>query len=394
MRQAILFLFLLGSNVHGQEWQQLPPFPGTARDDAAAFTIGHVIHVGTGRDVVFALTNDWYAFDMDLQQWSAIAALPATGRQYCSTFTQGGYGYLFGGVDDTGPLNELWRYDPVSNTWAALAPLPAPGRYATVAYDNGLVCTGMLDGGVPTNECWKYAVDTDTWEPMAPVPGPARHRASGSGGIPLVVGGADQDGNALSDAYGYDAIANTWATAPALPEGRYGADATTDPGTSTTYVVAGASSATDFHNEAWSRANEAGWSPLPSFSGGPRRGGVIGFGTPSGTNDRIIYYGTGSDDVQRYSDWWSYTNLWNSIPEGSTARLTLFPNPSVGPVHLPFDHPAGRLNFTVTDATGRILMTGTATRTMDLGPLPDGQYMIDLSDGVHSHLARVTLLRP
>jgi N-acetylneuraminic acid mutarotase len=63
MRPLLPLLLVLGTALHAQVWQQLPDFPGTARDDAAAFSIGNRIHVGTGMEVGWGLTNDWWCFD-------------------------------------------------------------------------------------------------------------------------------------------------------------------------------------------------------------------------------------------------------------------------------------------------------------------------------------------
>lgn len=82
MRSLALVSSLVCAIAHAQ-WQQMPNFPGTPRDDASAFAIDDKVYVGTGMDVGFQLTNDWYRFDGSSLQWSAIASLPATPRQYC-----------------------------------------------------------------------------------------------------------------------------------------------------------------------------------------------------------------------------------------------------------------------------------------------------------------------
>ena len=114
--QTVRNLFLIGilgaSVASAQTWEQLPDFPGTPRDDAASFMIGDHIYVGTGMEVGFGLTNDWFRFDMISETWDPIASMPASPRQYCTAFTVDDTGYVFGGIDSTGALNELWAYDP------------------------------------------------------------------------------------------------------------------------------------------------------------------------------------------------------------------------------------------------------------------------------------------
>lgn len=359
------------------EWTQLAPFPGTARDDASSFTIGNTVYVGTGRDVVFALTNDWHAFDMIEETWEPIATMPASGRQYCAAFSDGTYGYVFGGVNGEGPLNELWRYDPAQDAWTAMTPLPAPGRYATVAFNNGMVCTGLLDGGVATNECWQYDVTTDSWSAGPPVPGPARHRAAGSGAHVFVVGGRSGDGAVLDDAHHYDPQSDSWSTsASPLPAARFGADAVFDELLGSIYLVGGASSDSEFHAESWSGEP---WSPIAPFAGGPRRGGVIAYGAPFGIVQNI-YYGTGVDDTQRYEDWWVYQNLSESIRERDLEVVRIRPNPSTGLIHIELGDTNDHLPYQVHDVTGRVVAEGIHTPggTLDLNDQPSGIYNIVL----------------
>lgn len=391
----MLFGFGFGITVaQAQTWSRLPDFPGTARDDASAFTIGNTVFVGTGREVSFGLTNDWYAFDMLGQSWTPIATLPASGRQYCSAFSDVTYGYLFGGVDADGPLNELWRYDPLLDEWAEMSPLPAAGRFATVAFNNGMVCTGLLNGDIATNECWQYNPNGDTWTLRASVPGPARHRASGSGAIPQVIGGADAAGNALSDSYRYDPTTAVWAPISILPAPRLGADAVYDLGMDMTYIVGGASSPTALHADAWTHSGND-WDPIMPFAGGPRRGGVIGFGTPETPSLRQVYYGTGVDAIQRYSDWWVYTDVVEGMSDWGHIRLNTYPNPSTGLIRIERPHQA-MLQYKVNDMVGRTVTSGMLLpeQELDLSNLDPGDYTVRISDGANHYSARTSIIRP
>src|SRR5690606_26456592 len=96
--------------------------------------IGNTIYVGTGMDVGFQLTNDWYAYDTATDSWESMASLPASARQYCAAFSIDGKGYLVGGIDANGPLSDLWMYDPLTNDWNSMTSLPDQGRYASTAF--------------------------------------------------------------------------------------------------------------------------------------------------------------------------------------------------------------------------------------------------------------------
>jgi N-acetylneuraminic acid mutarotase len=86
MRRVAWIPALLTLATSAQTWTQLPDFPGTARDDAATFTINDKIYVGTGMEVGWGLTTDWWCFDRATASWTAIAPLPAAPRQYCTGF--------------------------------------------------------------------------------------------------------------------------------------------------------------------------------------------------------------------------------------------------------------------------------------------------------------------
>ncbi len=374
-------LALLCSGLAAQ-WQQLEDFPGTPRDDAASFAIDGVIHVGTGMEVGWGLTNDWYAFDTNTEQWSTIASMPCSQRQYCTGFSTGSTGYVFGGLDVNGPLNELWSYDPSTDQWQQRSSLPGAGRYACVAtcVNNGCyVATGMRANGSPTNEFWKYDPSNDEWTQLAPVPGPPRHRAAATddGGGLLLVGGADSAFHALRDVWSYPVWFETgqWYPRDSLPAPRYGASG---GGSYGPFVVAGASDASNFHEDLWEYDDDS-WSALADFPGGPRRGGVAAslFAASPSAN---LYYGLGLGPAsERMRDWWRYDHV-TSVPALHTdATTTLSPVPTDGMLHVRLSLPISQATWSVRDALGRTVTQGTLTGTsvhLDLSLLPNGSYWL------------------
>ncbi len=372
--RSLLILALFGSaQLAAQQWTQLEDFPGSARDDAASFTVYDRVFVGTGLDEGFQLTNDWYVFILSEWRWDTIAPLPASGRQYASAFTLNGQGYLFGGIDASGPLNELWCYDPLTDTWSARAPLPAPGRYACAVFtlnDEAYVCTGMLDGGIPTNEVWRYDRITDTWTARTAVPGPPRHRAMAFDH--LIIGGADATGNALTDAHAYSTSTDTWTVRSDLPGPRYAAEAVDN------LLIGGASSASTLHADVWSHdpSNDT-WSTalLPAFPGGPRRSAVSApnlYLMDAG----MVFFGTGSDNQQRYRDWWMLT-FPVGVPEERQGMVRVFPNPAKDritvehPVHTPLDR------LLLLDDRGTLLHAWKRpSGAIELPQLAPGHYLL------------------
>lgn len=381
MRTIAILLLVTSLSATGQQWEQMPDFPGIARDDAASFNWHDKIFVGTGRDVGFQYTNDWYVFDTGTETWAPIASLPASGRQYCSGFVlSDGIGFLFGGVGANGPLSELWRYQFLTDSWEQMAPLPAPGRYAcSVIPASGqyaYVCGGLLQGGIPTNEVWRYDQVTNSWTEMAPFPGTPRHRATTMGD--LLIGGADVDHQALSDVYQYNPGNDTWTQRPDIPAPRFGAK------TAGFFLFCGASSLADFHDNTFQRAwppnytwSEAAVQPFP---GGPRRGAVAAMQEAVSHTCRA-YFGTGLNGSTRYNDWWRLNCPFSSIDEIPDRTIAAFPNPASGHVAVTLPHGWTNADFRIHDAIGRTVSTGLMRNSapISIATLAPGRYELLLT---------------
>lgn len=386
MRSLLPFLLLLSTAVSAQTWQQLPDFPGTARDDAASFSIGNKIYVGTGMEVGWGLTNDWWCFDTQTDNWAVIAAMPTTPRQYSVAFTVCDTGYVFGGVDANGALSELWAYYSGSDQWVQKSSMPAEARYASAAveaWNYGIVATGMLASDVPTNEAWKYFPATDSWEAMNAVPGPARHRAvafRGGGGM-VIAGGADSTGVALSDVWSYPVWFETGDYYPQsnLPAPRYEMKGGSQYGM---VVVGGADSDSTFHDDAW-RSDGTNWLDLPSFPGGLRRGGV-GAGIEE-TNfwSNSFFFGLGLDQgLTRHKDWWRLDYAME-ITEQDLPRIGLFPNPATNSVTVTWPNAWPNARIIIRDALGRTVRDQQVNSgmPMDVSQLSPGRYVVEAQHG-------------
>ena len=383
-RTTICCTILTGClTTHAQVWHQLPDFPGTARDDAASFVIGTTIHVGTGMEVGWGLTNDWFRFDAIGSEWHPMAPLPAEPRQYCSTFTLHDKGYLFGGTNGAQDLNELWEYDPSDDSWTQRASLPAQGRRACAAFSDGVhghIVTGMVSGDVPTRELWRYDPGTDSWVQRAPLPGVPRHRAAAFlTSAPIVVGGADADNAPLADGYAYDAALDQWTTIADMPEPRFSHRAAEG------VVVGGATSFTNEHADTWYHAYSSdSWSEVqyPAFAGGPRRGAVAEWITFFGLTG--IYTGLGLHANERYKDWW-HLDLGMGIDTHPAPAISVHPNPAhtsitINTVRWPEDP-----TVHITDMQGCTVRTAIARRgvPLDIGDLAPGRYAMTMAlDGV------------
>ena len=371
MRRFSPILLITTCSAIGQQWEDLTDFPGTARDDAAAFSISERAYFGTGMEVGWGLTNDWWKYDFTTpgQYMTPVPSLPATPRQYCSTFQEVGAGYLFGGLDANGPLNEMWQFSEGPNSWTQRASLPGAGRYACATFNTWnllYVVGGMLAGGIPTNECWSYDRNTDLWTEVAPFPGIARHRASSfsSSVSGYVVGGADSAFNALSDAWRYDQVSDQWLPIAPLPEARYGADAISPEQT----LVGGVSNDSTFHANAfqydWTLDS---WTDLGDVLPHGIRGGAI---CHTGGGYDFIVYGLGIDSTLTRRQELYHTGYVFGITENGAGSIDLVPNPGVDRFSVLGLRPDAVV-VTISDAQGRLLMT-TSETTVDASSLMSG----------------------
>jgi hypothetical protein len=379
-------IFLLAFGHVNAQWFQMPDFPGTPRDDASAFTIGAAVFVGTGMEEGMGLTNDWYRFDGSTDQWSVIAPLPATPRHFCSAFVfnypEDAYGYLFGGLDINGPLNELWRYDPATDSWTQMASFPGEPRYSAVAFNGGFIATGLFTDGSATSELWQYVPATDTWHQRASIPGAPRQGACGGNWFgTMVIGGADADLNALTDCWSYNALTDTWSACASLPQGRYGANC--GFASYNFIIIGGAIDATTIVETALS-FNVTAWLPLGDpHPGGTRRGGIMIEAGGGGAGGTRTYIGLGiSNELERKNDWYMSSAAFG-VTDRSTGTLAVHPNPASNqvwpqlPKHWPF------AKCIVRDALGRTvvdqrLLPGS---NLHVGELTSGRYEMLVQHG-------------
>jgi hypothetical protein len=118
----------------------------------------------------------------------------------------------------------------------------------------------------------------------------------------------------------------------------------------------------------------------------------------SGTNEvisdvGILYYGTGSDNVQRYSDWWML-EYPVGIHEPDAMVCTLSPVPADASIRISFAHPATRRSIIITDIHGRVLMRDQVSdRSADVhtAELANGLYIMQAWSGTERFSQRFTV---
>ena len=380
MRCASSVPILFTISAFAQSWQQLPDFPGTARDDAASFGYECYAYVGTGMEVGWSLTNDWWRFDVSNGSWGSIAALPASPRQYCASHTTTEGGYLFGGLDANGPQNELWFYSFTTGQWEPRAPLPAPGRYACSAFGNYnelYIVAGLFADGSATNELWEYDVLDDEWAQRSSVPGIGRHRSAScnAGQYNYLFGGADAFYNPLDESWRYDSDNDLWLELAPLPDARYSASALAFGQGIVNFCGVDGSGAVRSDGFQYIGQLDS-WVPWQHDFVGPRRSGILLHALPC-SGFPCYYFGIGYDGNARHNDWFSLCPA-TGIDELTGAFLAIIPNPASDNVQLGIDPSSTGSHVTIFDASGQLVTERSlpANGSLNIEALGAGSYVI------------------
>lgn len=148
--------------------------------------------------------------------WTQMASFDGTGRHHPITVANDQYGYVIAGQAGFAALNldDVHRYDAVSDTWDTQAPFPGGGRgygYGVCEGDDAFVGFGSNDAGYPT-DWWHLDMASGAWTELAEFPGEGRNHPAMvlAAGQVLVGLGSNSSGN-LGDWWGYDIASNTWS---------------------------------------------------------------------------------------------------------------------------------------------------------------------------------------
>jgi len=194
--------------------------------------VGQVIIGAYGAQPVTLDTNLTRLYNINKNSWGLgmPAPLPARSEAAYGNTVHGGFLYVIGGKITFGPvLNNLERYDPVTNTWATLAPMPtARAGAAGAVVDNAIyviggrtVSTGgpCIGGAISVVE--RYDIDTNTWSTVASLPSPRMDLAAvAHGGKIFVFGGCSIASLETSEVDMYDPQTDSWTLRAPMPTAR------------------------------------------------------------------------------------------------------------------------------------------------------------------------------
>jgi len=159
--------------------------------------------------------DDLWRYDPGADSWTQMASAPPA-RFGGAMAALNGYLWVYGGHDGSF-LNDLWRYDPASDSWTQMASGPSARRMHTMDALNGYLWVfGGYDGSSAFNDLWRYDPGADSWTQMASGPSARRfHTMAILNGYIWVFGG--YDGSSFADLWRYDPASNSWTQMASSP---------------------------------------------------------------------------------------------------------------------------------------------------------------------------------
>lgn len=383
-QNLILVLFIAFTNqLFGQIWEQTEAFPGSPRDDISHFTIGDKHYFGTGREVGFGCTRDFYALNSSTKIWESTAPLPnGKERQYASSISWNGKGYLFGGIDCSNTyLNDLWCYDPNVNSWSALPDLPSIGRAGMVSFI--LADTFYIVGGRNSeilSEVWGYDLHANSWSQKSNLPNDGIWRGvafsySNEGFIGLGRNNLNNQTAYNTSFYKYSADTDTWSLFPeiTISQRSYAASVQRD---SLVYFFGGVLPNGTISTEVF-KLNLENYSiqTLLDFTAVPRKGGALFI------MDNDLYFTTGVSIDTRFNETWRLTDVVSQI-DLSSLGIKAYPNPVDKRLTLEASHKIEKI--AVYNAMGILKMFTNCNVDyceIETSNLPNGLYFLRMESG-------------
>lgn len=388
----VIAMIGFSSSILAQGWTQLDDFPSTARDDGTSFTINSISYCGTGLNSSWNPTSDFYAFDTNSENWSPITGIPVNeARQYSNGFASSTHGYLFGGLNGNGYLNDLWTYDPLIDTWSAVSPLPSVGRSGASCFvigDTAYIIGGQIATNQSISEVWAYSMTSDTWTQKNPLPDLLwRASATSFQDKGYVLFGRDNNGIYKNNFYEYSPSNDTWASLSSFP------------GVGRTYAalsvlnnrivsIAGRDSIGNSYNDMWEYSTTSDtWTLALNLPAAQRRGGIC-FNSSTG-----LYYTTGINlnDV-RLTETWKF-DLFLEVEELISEEISMYPNPAKILLNIQSSMSTGKFHYHISSILGRTVKSGESDfgQTINIDQLKSGNYLIMITTDSNTYTKKLVI---
>lgn len=312
-----------------QAWLQVDDFPSTPHDDGVAFVLGDRAYCGTGLQIGWIETRDFYAYNLLLDSWETAASMPQnTQRQYACGFSAGNRGYVFGGVGSGSYLNDMWIFDPETGNCFESTPLPGPGRSGSAVFvveNTAYIVGGKTESSDATDEVWAFNTIDQSWEEKNAFPFGGRFRASAIAlaGKGYLLFGKDENNLFPNAVYTYQPETDTWWILSEFP----------GPGRSHAALIAtddfpvlmgGVDDFGTYYQSLWKLNIMNGqWEQLDDLPAEGRKGGM------TFSHDQRLYYSTGINaEDERLKETWKYDLPVSIEKVAAQNEYGVYPNPA------------------------------------------------------------------
>jgi N-acetylneuraminic acid mutarotase len=177
-------------------------------------------------------TDRAHVFDSATGTWSEISRVPIP-ETHAASASDGQFIYLAGGAvgdwmgTNTPVTRKVFRYDTASNTWASMLQLPqARAAGALVRVGRKLHFFGGFDQNYhDRGEHWTLDLREPTvWRPDTPMPNPRNHLGSALVGTKVyAIGGQhqlDEENGNVAEVDAFDVVTGRWSQVASLPQPR------------------------------------------------------------------------------------------------------------------------------------------------------------------------------
>ena len=370
------------------QWIQVADFGGLERDDLVTFTCNERAFAGSGMQVGYQVTNDFYEYKANVNQWQAITNFPGIARQYAFSFSFNDVGIVFAGIDQAGnDLKDGYSFIPQNNMWTAATAYPGSGSRgcASGTFGNfGYAGLGRSSGNLMCNDWWQYNSANNTWIQKTTFPGLARNLSAcfESNGFIYIVGGIDANDIALNDVWQYNPLNDEWLLISILLPTAIG-NAAQCKVKHSGVMIGGYDGQNLYTNNALQfDAFNGIWMTIPSI---PINGAIKGAKAFSLNNVLYVTCGITANNT-RLKSTWKY-DMINAIEDTNIKgqEFIIFPNPAID--QLNFSITPNKLNlytkYEICDVNGSIVKASTINKedhniAIETNDMAEGIYFVKI----------------
>lgn len=382
----ILYTIFVSNIALCQTWSQIANFPDTERDDATSFVIGDKAYCGTGLKTGWTPCRDMHSFHMLTEVWETISSLPiGMERQYATGFSDGSRGFIFGGIEGSNHLNDLWMYDPSTGNWQSKAPLPSFGRKGMsnfVINDTAYIIGGSSTSATALSEVWAYNMTSDSWTLKDNLPFGGRWRAAATSiaNKGYLIFGLDSANNYRKELFQFDPLLNQWNLISNFPEaGRVYSSLQNYQ--NQLILLMGLDSLQTNYKDMWHfDLLTSTWNQLTPLPSDERRGGLCF------VNSNTLFYTTGINQAnERLKETWKIVHPLLKNDNLKITDFTIYPNPVTDVLHLTFE--SSHLNLkelVLTNLAGQVVRryayesSPNGGTEIPVSGLQGGMYFLDI----------------